>query len=90
MPDILGIVLGQNVDKNGTSYLKMTGKEKQATLGILCVYTVIIVVDFFLCSKLTSRDFKGKPISKLNYKAGSKLSILGAFASCLHNLDRCQ
>ena len=60
------------------------GKEK-----LLGVITVIILLFLFCFCFL----FKGKPISELHNrakKAGSKLIFLGAFASCFHNLDRCQ
>ena len=79
------------IDKNGTSYLTTTGKEKQTTLGILGVYNChYIIVLFFKSSKLQhQRVFKCKPISKFHNKA-KKASFLGAFASCLHNLDCCQ
>ena len=51
------ILLGQKcrtvIDKNGTSYLTMTGKEKQTTHGILGVYYChYIIVLFFKSSKL--------------------------------------
>ena len=40
-------------DKNGTTYLTKTGKEKQTTLGILGVITVIIIICFEAMNKET-------------------------------------
>ena len=61
-------------DKNGTSYLTIAGKEKQTTLGILGNFFSVISY-----RKLTDSTTKLK-----------RQSFLGAFASCLHNLDRRQ
>ena len=50
--------------RNGTTYLKMTGKEKLTTLGIrgvimvLCIIAILLF-DFFKSYKLTSKRLQG-------------------------------
>ena len=47
------------IDKNGTSYLTTTGKEKQTTLGILGVYNChYIIVVFFEFEAPTSKSIQ--------------------------------
>ena len=43
-------------DKNGTSYLTMTGKEKQSTLGILGVITGILLLFFVQVFKANIKE----------------------------------